>query len=249
MILNGKNTINFTVNYLAELVLNEIPKKHNTIIEVFDVGNFFLFKGKTDYEDTLDLFSILGRVESENFDNNFSKKLSHIVDLIEYGDKPSENVRNRFCLYNSENPLYHQSQLNFYRDNSSVSTNFDYELLKLGTNLTCQSDFPFGYSFNHGRNKLLYSKLLLNNIPPNYPFSSLIFEYPESEKNLEEIKIFDIHSKNYDDNLKSAFLDYFDFNFESLRKNFEEIETGFEIKNPTLELDFLKRKSESIIII
>lgn len=249
MILNGKKTINFTVNYLADLVLNEIPKKHNTIIEVIDVGNFFLFKGKTDYEETLDLFSILAKSLSDNFKDNFSKKISHVVDLIEYGVNPEKNKSNRFLLFNSENSCYHQSQIDFFKITDTESTDFDYSLIKISNNLSCKSNFPFGHSFSQNRGRFMYSKFMVNHIPPTYPFSSLIIEFPESERDFENISIFDTHTKDYDENLKSAFLDYFDFNFESFRKNFEEIETGYELKNPTLELDLCKRRVENFLII
>ncbi len=74
----------FTTNLLADFILSKIPNTEESIIKVIDCKNFLIIKGKTSYNDVLDLVTL-----TSEFEQKYSKligdiKITHTIDLIEY---------------------------------------------------------------------------------------------------------------------------------------------------------------------
>ena len=73
-----------------------------------------------------------------------------------------------------------------------------------------------------------------------------------NQKNSEgefDIEVFDEFFKSEDEVLRSAILDVFDFNMESIEKEIKKVDWSVELTDPLSEYDFLKEKVEGFIII
>ena len=91
MILKSPSSRLSLVNLFADFILNQIPKEEESIIQVVDCLNFYVIKGKTTYNEPLNI----GKLKDE-FIVKFEEligdiKLTHTIDLIEYDSnlKPS----------------------------------------------------------------------------------------------------------------------------------------------------------------
>ena len=72
------------VNLFADFILNQIPKEEETIIQVVDCINFYVIKGKTTYNDPLNIGKLKDDfiVKFESYMGDV--KLTHTIDLIEF---------------------------------------------------------------------------------------------------------------------------------------------------------------------
>jgi hypothetical protein len=98
MILKNTDSRILITNLFADFILSKIPHNEETIIKVVDCTNFFIIKGKTSYNQVLDLTIILDEFLKKYEDHLGKVKLSHTVDLIEYDIKM--NIPNDFELLN-----------------------------------------------------------------------------------------------------------------------------------------------------
>lgn len=232
--IGGKS---FVVNLLSDFILSKIPHEENSIIKIVDCGNFFVIKGKTSSKEVLFIPNIISEF-NEKF--NIESKLTHSIDLIEY-DVKLDTIDNLEHTYHNNTPncSYH------YQDVE------DFPTLDEKDEMIYVSTFPHGYSLKQGRLLYYYGKKIFYNIPSNYPFTSLKF-YLTKEKNSEgeiDFKVFDEFFKSEDETLRSAVLDVFDFDMESLEREIKKVDWSVELTDPLLEYDFLKEKVEGFIII
>lgn len=239
------------VNLFADFILNQIPKEEESIIQVVDCFNFYVIKGKTTYNEPLNI----GKLKDE-FIIKFEEligdiKLTHTIDLIEYDSKlkPSDSLT--FAYHNTENCSYNNIQINSYKDDDTVSYDYQYYLKPIleNKNLIFCSEFPHGYSLNQGRLLYYYGKHIFYNIPSSYPVSTLIFEM-STKKHESGDQIFLVKNKlnDIDIVLTSAILDMFDFNMSWLEKNIKKVDWFIEITNPLEDYDFLKKRIKDFVI-
>jgi hypothetical protein len=239
------------VNLFADFILNQIPKEEESIIQVVDCLNFYVIKGKTTYNEPLNI----GKLKDE-FIIKFEEligdiKLTHTIDLIEYDSKlkPSDSLT--FAYHNTENCSYNNIQINSYKDDDTVSYDYQYYLKPIleNKNLIFCSEFPHGYSLNQGRLLYYYGKHVFYNIPSSYPVSTLVFEM-STKKDESGEQLFLVKNKNneVDNTLTSAILDVFDFNMSWLETDIKKVDWFIEITNPLEDYDFLKKRIKDFII-
>ena len=239
------------VNLFADFILNQIPKEEESIIQVVDCFNFYVIKGKTTYNEPLNI----GKLKDE-FIIKFEEligdiKLTHTIDLIEYDSKlkPSDSLT--FAYHNTENCSYNNIQINSYKDDNTVSYDYQYYLKPIleNKNLIFCSEFPHGYSLNQGRLLYYYGKHIFYNIPSSYPVSTLIFEM-STKKHESGDQIFLVKNKlnDIDIVLTSAILDMFDFNMSWLEKDIKKVDWFIEITNPLEDYKFLKKRIKDFVI-
>ena len=239
------------VNLFADFILNQIPKEEESIIQVVDCFNFYVIKGKTTYNEPLNI----GKLKDE-FIVKFEEligdiKLTHSIDLIEYDSKlkPSDSLT--FAYHNSENCSYNNTQIKSYKEDNTISYDYQYHLKPIleNKNLIFCSEFPHGYSLNQGRLLYYYGKHIFYNIPSSYPVSTLVFEM-STKKDESGEHLFLVKNKNneVDNTLTSAILDVFDFNTSWLETDIKKVDWFIEITNPLEDYDFLKKRIKDFII-
>jgi hypothetical protein len=228
MILKSPNHRISIINLFADYVLKSIPVDENTIIQIADCDNFCVIKGKTSYNIPLDISKL-----SKEFCEKFSLKLLNTIDLIEYDKKMIVEDNYTYTLFNNDNCSY---QTNDESDDD--------------LNLIVVSEFPHGYSLNQGRLLYYYTKHIVYNIPSNYPFSGLRFEVPTDKEKLEsDFKVYNTHTEDYDETLKSSILDVFDFDTSVISNEIKKVDCYVEVTNPLDEYSFLKERVKDFIII
>ena len=222
---NGRISI---INLFADYILKSIPSNENSIIQIADCINFYVIKGTTSYNIPLDISKL-----SDEFCEKFSFKSLNTIDLIEYNKKFISKKDYTFTLFNNDNCSYQ----------SNEEIDEDSELIVV-------SEFPHGYSLNQGRLLYYYTKHIVYNIPSNYPFSGLRFKVPTDKEKLEsDFKVYNIHTEEYDENLRSSILDVFDFDTSAIGNEIKKVDYYVEVTNPLDEYSFLKERVKDFIII
>ena len=247
MILKKPNSRIYIVNLLADHILNQIPTSEESIISISDFTNFFVIKGKTTSKEILDLSKIC-----ENFSEKYEleKPISHTIDLIEYDCKLNfvKNITSTF--YKSDNCSFHNSQIEKY-SNSDKSFDFQYVPVELSDDyIVVSSEFPHGYSLNQGRLLHLYGKHIFYSIPSNYPVNGITLELSTEKNDLGEnlISVFNHGTNSYDEVLKSAILDVFDFDLSWLSLEMKKVDWSIELTNPLEDYPFIKKINKDFII-
>lgn len=249
MILKRPNSRIFITNLFADYILSKIPHHQETIIKVVDCKNFFIIKGRTTYNEVLDLPVIL-----EEFITKFSNvigdvKLSHTIDLIEYDVKVDKPNSFHFTYHNSKNCSYHQTQIDLYEE---LPSSYDYSYVATqitDDNLVSVSEFPYGHSLGQGRLHYYYGKHIVYSIPPNYPVNTLVFDMSR-ERTEDGEPIFSVRNTELvDKKLTSAILDVFDFDMSWLEKEIKKVDWSIELLNPLDEYDFIKKINKNFVIL
>jgi hypothetical protein len=217
------------INLFADYIIKSIPSDEDSIIQIADCNNFYVIKGITSFNIPLDISKL-----SDEFCEKFAFKSLNTIDLIEYNKKFIPKTEYKFTLFNN--------------DNCSYSTNE--EISDDESELIVLSEFPHGYSLNQGRLLYYYTKHIVYNIPSNYPFSGLRFEIPTDKEKLEsDFRVFNLHTEEYDENLKSSILDVFNFDTSSINNEIKKVDYYVEVTNPLDEYSFLKERVKDFIII
>ncbi len=253
MILKSPKSKISVVNLLADFILNKIPHNEESIIQVIDCHNFIVIKGKTTFNNPLDISSI-----KDEFISKFSKyiddrKIFPTIDLIEYDSKIEKKDTLTHTFHNTENCSYHYKQVDKYLSNPNYS--YDYNnfvnKIKNDSQLTFSSEFPHGYSLGQGRLSYYYCKNIFYKIPPSYPVTTLTFTITNKKDEFGdiELKVTDNFSQLEDLTLKSAILDFFDFDMTELEEKIKKMDWSFELTNPLEDYSFLKSRNKDFIII
>lgn len=247
MILKKENSRVYTVNLFADFILSKIPHTEDTIISISDCKNFIVIKGQTTHKEILDINSL-----STEFNEKYkpSNKISHTIDLIEYGVKLPTVKELSFTLHKSDNCSYHKSQITKFLE-SDNSYSFEYQPIEFDDDqLIITSEFPHGYSLNQGRLIYLYGKHIFYSIPLNYPISTISFNL-STEKNEEGeniISIYNSFKESEDETLRSAILDVFDFDMSSINSEMKKVDWSIELTNPLEEYPFIKKRNKDFVI-
>jgi len=239
------------VNLFADFILNQIPKEEQTIIQVVDCINFYAIKGKTTYNEPLNIGKLKDDfvVKFENYMGDI--KLTHTIDLIEYDCnlKPLDSLS--FTYHNTKSCSYNHQQIQSFENDETLSYDYTYSLESISedNNLIYISEFPHGYSLGQGRLLYYYGKHITYNIPSSYPFNYLTLEL-SNNKDESGDQVFSVKNKSneVDYTLTSAILDMFDFDLNWLEQKIKKVEWYSEITNPLEDYDFLKKKIKDFII-
>lgn len=246
---NTKNKLS-EINLFADFILNQIPSVERSIIKIANCGNFLIIKGKTTYNELLDLTKIKTEFcEKFRIDLDSKSIFNHTIDLIEYGVnlQPTEVITHNY--FNSENCSYSYKQIESYRNDPESSFDFCLNVNKVDEqDLILVSEFPHGHSLEMGRLLYYYGKKITYSIPSTYPYTSVVMTIPSSNPE-ENFSVYDNFLESEDDSLRSAILDVFDFDMTDLNKKLKEVDFYDEITNPLSDYDFLKERNEDLFII
>ena len=251
MILKNTKSRILITNLFADFILSKIPYNEETIIKVVDCKNFFIIKGKTSYNQVLNLSEVLNEFLKKYEDYIGDIKLSHTIDLIEYEikmDKPNEF---EFVYHNTSNCSYSHTQLDSY-ENKKSSYDYNYVITEItDEDMVSISEFPHGYSLGQGRLHYYYGKHIFYSIPPNYPVNTLIFNMSKNKADDGEpiFSVRQLNSLSTNKVLTSAILDVFDFDMAWLEKEIKKVDWSFELLNPLEEYDFIKKINKNLVII
>ena len=91
------------VNLFADFILNKIPKEEESIIQVVDCFNFYVIKGKTTYNEPLNIGELRDEFIIKHEDLIGERKLTHTIDLIEYDSKLIKSNILTFPYHRSKN--------------------------------------------------------------------------------------------------------------------------------------------------
>jgi hypothetical protein len=244
MILKNTGSRLLVTNLFADFILSKIPHIEDTIIKIVDCKNFFIIKGKTSYNQVLDLTIVLEEFLKKYEDHIGNIKLSHTVDLLEYDVKMNKPNDFEFVYHNTSNCSYTHNQIDSY-NNKKSSYDYNYVITEItDEDMVSISEFPHGYSLGQGRLHYYYGKHIFCSIPSNYPVNTLIFNLSKNKTEDGE----PLFSVVKDSNLTSAILDTFDFDMGWLEKEIKKVDWSFELLNPLEEYDFIKKINKSIII-
>jgi hypothetical protein len=250
MILKNIGSRILITNLFADFIVSKIPHNEDTIIKVVDCTNFFTIKGKTSYNQVLDLTIILDEFLKKYEDDMGNIKLSHTVDLIEYDIKMDNPNDFEFVYHNTSNCSYHHTQIESY-ENKKSSYDYNYIITEItDKDMVSVSEFPHGYSLGQGRLHYYYGKHIFYSIPSNYPVNTVIFNMSKNKTEDGE-PIFSARQSNLtsiDKNLTSAILDVFDFDMAWLEKEIKKVDWSLELLNPLEEYDFIKKINKNLVI-
>lgn len=250
MVLKKIGSRVFITNLFADFILSKIPNDEQSIINVVDCKNFYIIKGITSSKEILDLQTITSEF-SQKFESVIGNiKMSHTIDLIDYDVNvtPVTNITQTYHF--TENCSYSNNQINqFNSENESFDLDF---VCKKVTDeeLISTSEFPHGYSLGQGRLLYYYGKHLFYSLPSSYPFTPLTFNLTTSKDDDGEnlITIYNTNTNEYDERLRSAFLDVFDFDMSWLEKEIKKVDWSIELTNPLQEYSFIKEKNKDLIL-
>ena len=181
-------------NLLADFIVIKIGKEFNSKIQVTDCVNFYVINGKTNSSVVLDMNEI-----TQEFNEKFKEFLDNVkilrtIDIIEYSIELNPPTKLTYTFFNTENNMYNNK---YNEENEMVG-------------FISTSEFPYGHSFNMGRN-IFYN---LKHIAYNVTKIGYI-KWVELDLNLEKddddmINVIFSHSEKLNDTIKSAILDVFD---------------------------------------
>lgn len=249
MILKSPTSRLSLVNLFADFILNQIPSNEETIIQVVDCLNFYVIKGKTTHIEPLNIGKLKDDFNTKFEDLIGEIKITHTIDLIEYGSKISSVESLIHVFHNTTNCSYNQSQVSSFINDDSLSYDYQYYLKSIGDGQVFCSEFPHGYSLSQGRLLYYYGKYIFYNIPSSYPVKTLVFEL---SNNKDESGDYKFKVKNtlgeVDETLTSAILDVFDFETKWIEEEIKKVDWFIEITDPLSDYNFLKKKVEDFII-
>ncbi len=240
----------FTTNLFADFILSKIPKEEQSIIKVIDCTNFFVIKGKTTYNEVLDISTLTSEFEKKYKSIIKDVKISHSIDLIEYSVDMSSITELTHTFYFTDNCSYNQKQIDLFKSEECSYTN-EYEPKKItDEELVTVSEFPHGYSLGQGRLLYYYGKHLFYSIPSTYILQPLTFKLTtlKNEEDDNSLKIFNPYLGGNDDRLVSAILDVFDFDMSWLSTEMKKVDWSIELTNPLEEYSVIKEKNKDLIL-
>jgi hypothetical protein len=240
----------YATNLFADFILSKIPHTEESIIKVVDCTNFLIIKGRTTYNDVLDLVTLTSEFEEKYSTTLGDVKVTHTIDLIEYGCKLPYQEKLTHTYHFSDNCSYSQKQIDLFKS-EDCSYNFNFVPKKIeDTELVSVSEFPHGYSLNQGRLLYYYGKHLFYSVPSTYPYYPLTFNLTtlkdEDGENL--FSVYNSYLNSEDDRLKSAILDVFDFDMSWLNVEMKKVDWSIELTNPLEEYSFIKEKNKDLIL-
>jgi len=251
------------VNLLADFILLEINEneKYDIIIEVSDFGRFFVVNGMTSKKDVINLSEVTVKFKKEYEDlmTLLGYEELNVIDLIIYGNELSKKNEFWFTYYDTERPVYSRKTIDLtstnlkYQkiNNNSIELDFSENTTEgLGvftySPLNITSEFPYGHSFNMGRNFYYYSEYICNHLFTMLMCDEINFKCSINKDLNDDYNIDIISNSIYKkEKIKSLILDVFDFNLGKFKNKIsgynyiEDITKPLE-KKPWLVKDEIK---------
>ena len=164
-----KNTRRYFVNLFADYILSKFDKSENTIIQVTDCENFVVVNGQTNSSKLVDMNELKVEFAEKFKDLMDSLKIESInlIDIIKYEQEIPEFPRGWMDVNKS---LYIES----------------YEPI---SEITINSEFPYGHSLGCGRGMYYYSHYIFNHMYSLLGVNKLYFKYSNKLDENEDYKI------------------------------------------------------------
>jgi len=225
-----KNTRRYFVNLFADYILSKFDKNENTIIQVTDCENFVIVNGQTTSSKVLDLDEIKSEFLGwfDDLMDSLGMKVINLIDIIKYEqditDFSSGWVNVNKTLYVDE-----------------------YEPI---SEITINSEFPYGHSLGCGRGMYYYSHYIFNHMYSLLGVDQLYFRYSNQLDENEDYKIKVISESNYSKNqIVSLVLDVFDMDITEFKKRLSNYQFFDDITDPNSNKPYLiQDRLEDIIL-
>ena len=268
MKLINKNSERGFVNFLADYVLKKFNQigDFNTIIEVTSVGKFIIINGLTNCNTLINLSDIITEIKtnySDYYVNNHESLTSlptNIIDTITYNVELNEVSELWTKCYKTNRPQFHTTQEENLTDDIQSITYLNEPIVEINPNisttlkfnhtpLNISSEFPYGYSFNMGRNLLYYSEYISYNIFNTIGCTEIDIKLSTNLNDDDDydIEVISKNSRYSDNSIKSLILDCFDISeINEYTKDYDILD---DILNPLSPKPWLtKTKLNELII-
>jgi hypothetical protein len=228
MRLINKNSKRGIVNLFAEFILSKIDKNKDSIIQVSDVGSFYVVNGITTSEIFLDI-NLIRDEFTEKFKEiliELNIKLINVVDVINYNQK----------INNIETGWVKVNKIPFTQEYEPLSE------------ISINSEFPYGHSLNCGRLMVYYSHYVFNQISSTIGSESMCIHFLPKVDDEVDIKVVTTSIYN-PQTIRSLILDVFDFDLETFSDRMESYDLIQDILDPEGEKPYLVQdRLEDVII-
>ena len=230
MRLINKNSKRGIVNLFAEFILSKIDKNKDSIIQVSDVGSFYVVNGITTSEIFLDI-NLIRDEFTEKFKEiliELNIKLLNVVDVINYNQKIS-NIETGWVKVNK------------------IPFTQEYEPL---SEISINSEFPYGHSLNCGRLMVYYTHYMFNQVYSTIMTDEVHFFFTKELNDDEDFNIKIVpKSVLYKTIIKSLILDLFNFDLEDFETKVGGYDLIQDILDPTGEKPYLiQDRLEDVIV-
>ena len=230
MRLINKNSKRGIVNLFADFILSKIDKNENSIIQVSDVGSFCVVNGITTSETFLDLNSIRDEF-TEKFQDILTSleiKSLNVLDIIKYNQE----------IGNIEKGWVKVNKLPFVEEPEPLSE------------ISINSEFPYGHSLNCGRLMVYYTHYMFNQVYSTIMTDEVHFFFSKKIDANEDFKIKIVTDKGlHKDIIKSLILDLFDFDLQDFKTKVDGYDIIQDILDPMGEKPYLiQDRLEDVIV-
>jgi hypothetical protein len=230
MRLINKNSKRGIVNLFADFILSKIDKNENSIIQVSDVGSFYVINGITTSETFLDINSIRDEF-TEKFQNILTSleiKSLNVIDIIKYNQE----------IGNIEKGWIKVNKIPFIEEPEPLSE------------ISINSEFPYGHSLNCGRLMVYYTHYMFNQVYSTIMTDEVHFFFTKKIDSNEDFKIKVVTDKGlHKDIIKSLILDVFNFNLEEFSSKVVSYDLTQDILDPMGEKPYLiQDRLEDVIV-
>lgn len=230
MRLINKNSKRGIVNLFADFILSKIDKNENSIIQVSDVGSFYVINGITTSETFLDINSIRDEF-TEKFQDILTSleiKSLNVVDIIKYNQE----------IGNIEKGWIKVNKIPFIEEPEPLSE------------ISINSEFPYGHSLNCGRLMVYYTHYMFNQVYSTIMTDEVHFFFTKKIDSNEDFKIKVVTDKGlHKDIIKSLILDVFNFDLEEFSSKVVSYDLTQDILDPMGEKPYLiQDRLEDVIV-
>ena len=208
-----KNTRRYFVNLFADYILSKFDKKENTIIQVTDCETFVVVNGQTTSNKVLDLNDIKYEFSGwfDDLLSSLGMKDINIIDIIKYDQNITDFKKgwvkvNKSLYVDEHEPL------------SEISVN---------------SEFPYGHSLGCGRGIFYYSHYIFNHMYSLLNVDTVYFHYSNELNEDEDYKIKVISKSKIDGKkIESLILDCFDMDLTNFKNKLDGYQFFDDIVDP-----------------
>ncbi len=230
MRLINKNSKRGIVNLFADFILSKIDNNENSIIQVSDVGSFYVVNGMTTSETFLDI-NIIRDEFTEKFQDILTEleiKSLNVIDIIKY------------------NQIINNIEKGWVRSNKSVFVKDPEPISEISIN----SEFPYGHSLNCGRLMVYYTHYMFNQVYSTIMTDEVHFFFTKELNDDEDFNIKIVPKSGLDKTIiKSLILDLFNFDLKDFETKVRGYDLIQDILDPTGEKPYLiQDRLEDVIV-
>lgn len=226
-----KNTRRYFVNLFADYILSKFDRSENTIIQVTDCENFVVVNGQTTSSNVVNL----GEVKVE-----FSEKFSELMESLEI-----ESINLIDII------KYQQDIPDFSKGWTDVNKSLYVDQYEPISEITINSEFPYGHSLGCGRGIYYYSHYIFNQMYSLLGVDQLYFRYSNKLDENEDYKIKVLSNSTIPKSVvESLVLDVFDMDLTEFKTKLSTYEFYNDILDPESQKPYLVQdRLEDIILV